>query len=315
MADYAHDWTDEQIEKLERLLKRLYGKTAREMGETLDELMAEHMPDYADELEAQDDEGRERWQAAQAASFALVSAAVVAPVAAVAMAAEKRGEEIVNAALPEIFAENYNYSNFLIGKVETRRKPASVNLKVRFDLMDKDTARLILNPTYKLVPGSRATSLKEAWYRAKVRACITRGLLTGQSIPKMAKSLQTVTDMGRNAAVRTARTACTHAENSGRLRSYERALAMGIPLKKQWMATLDDRTRQSHRDLDGEVRDVHEKFSNGLQEPGDYGGDPSEYYNCRCTMVSVIDGVESDKAERWNRFEDGETYEDWKKGA
>ena len=43
--------------------------------------------------------------------------------------------------------------------------------------------------------------------------------------------------------------------------------------------------------MDGEVRDVHEQFSNGLQEPGDYSGDPSEYYNCRCTLVSVIDGM------------------------
>ena len=324
MADFAHKWTDDQIERLEALLQRLYGKTAAEMGRTLDDLMQEHMAKYGEDLEARLDvdgtpEGnraRDSWLTGQAAAFATVAGAVVAPLVAIGLEAERKREELINAALPEVYAQNHNFTCYVVDrKLKSRRgRKSNVKVQIDFNLMDKDTARLLLNPTFKVVPGSRATSLHEAWYRTKLRACITRGILRGDSIPRMAKDIRTVTDMSRNAAVRAARTACTHAENAGRIRGMERAIAMGIPVKKVWEATLDNRTRDSHRDLDGEVREVHERFSNGLMEPGDYSGDPAEYYNCRCTLNNVIEGIDSGKGERWNRFDDGEDYESWKAG-
>lgn len=52
---------------------------------------------------------------------------------------------------------------------------------------------------------------------------------------------------------------------------------------KQWDATLDGRTRDSHRRVDGEIRELDEKFSNGLMFPGDPSGGAAEVVNCRCT--------------------------------
>lgn len=49
---------------------------------------------------------------------------------------------------------------------------------------------------------------------------------------------------------RTARTAVTAAENAGCVDSYSRAKSLGIELEQEWMATLDVRTRSSHRKLD-----------------------------------------------------------------
>ena len=87
---------------------------------------------------------------------------------------------------------------------------------------------------------------------------------------------------------------------------------MGIDLEKMWVATVDERTRDSHIMLDGEVVDVDSRFSNGLIGPGDQStGDPAEYINCRCTTVSVIDGMRYDNAERFTRMD----YEEWKQGA
>lgn len=59
---------------------------------------------------------------------------------------------------------------------------------------------------------------------------------------------------------------------------------------KQWDAALDSRTRDSHARLDGEIRELDEKFSNGLMFPGDPSGRPEEVINCRCT---------SDTRARW----------------
>lgn len=103
------------------------------------------------------------------------------------------------------------------------------------------------------------------------------------------------------------RTAVTGAQNAGRLDSYAAAEKMGIKLKKEWLATLDGRTRHSHAMLDGEQVAPDAKFSNGCRFPGDPQGPPWEVYNCRCTLIAAVDGVDTSDAERWAR--DPETWE------
>ena len=50
----------------------------------------------------------------------------------------------------------------------------------------------------------------------------------------------------------------------------------GIILDKQWLATKDERTRDSHAHLDGEIRKWNERFSNGLRYPQDPQGKAGE---------------------------------------
>ena len=134
-----------------------------------------------------------------------------------------------------------------------------------------------------------AEKLKEnkdlIWNRQHLDSAILQGVLQGKSIPEISENLQQVTDMDDKAAVRNARTMMTGAQNAGRLDAYERADRMGIKIQKEWMATLDSRTRDSHQRLDGERVDWKKAFSNDLMYPGDPSGDPSEVYNCRCTMI------------------------------
>ena len=61
------------------------------------------------------------------------------------------------------------------------------------------------------------------------------------------------------------------------------ARAHGADLLKKWDASLDGRTRDSHRQVDGEIKELDEKFSNGLMFPGDPDGGAAEVVNCRCT--------------------------------
>lgn len=58
-------------------------------------------------------------------------------------------------------------------------------------------------------------------------------------------------------------------------------------MKKQWIAVDDNRTRYTHKHgtgVDGEVRDLTEKFSNGGQFPGDPRLPAAQVCNCRCTL-------------------------------
>lgn len=61
----------------------------------------------------------------------------------------------------------------------------------------------------------------------------------------------------------------------------------------QWIATNDERTRDSHAEQDGEITyaDGTGVFSNGLQYPGDTNGDIEEWINCRCDIVAYIPDV------------------------
>ena len=81
---------------------------------------------------------------------------------------------------------------------------------------------------------------------------------------------------------------------------------MGIEIQKEWVCTHDDRTRPSHLELDGERRDLDEEFSNGLQYPGDPDGDPSEVYNCRCTLVAYLPELDED-----TEGTSAEGYDEW----
>lgn len=87
---------------------------------------------------------------------------------------------------------------------------------------------------------------------------------------------------------------------------------MGIDVRARWMATLDSRTRDSHRKLDGEVAGDDGKFSNGLRYPGDPEGPASEVWNCRCTLVASIPGHDVFEGRDAHGLET--SYEDWKAG-
>ena len=119
-----------------------------------------------------------------------------------------------------------------------------------------------------------------------------QSILQGESIPNMAKRIaQTMGEINHKATIRYARTAVTGAENAGRKDAFERAERMGIDMEQEWRATLDMRTRHSHRQLDGERRPVGEAFSNGCEWPGDENGDPDTTCGCNCSTEVIITGV------------------------
>ncbi len=209
--------------------------------------------------------------------------------------------------LPEVYAENANYSAFWVCK--------ETGLAVGFDLVDPDTVQHMLTAGEAVLMLPNVNVAKDmAWNRKLVASQLTQGVLLGESIPKMARRVQRVTGSNYATAVRTARTTVTGAENAGRVHSYQRAKEMGIKLEKEWVATLDGRTRHSHRQLDGQKIPNEEgaKFDNGCRYPGDPQGRYDEICNCRCTLVAAIEGVDISDAERWSRLPDGMTYEEWK---
>lgn len=219
---------------------------------------------------------------------------------------------VINGYLPEVYAVNHNYATYQIEK--------QVRIDTSYSLYDHQTVERLIkdkisgNPKQVLVPWKAVVKYPEAqrWNAQIVNSVAAQGILQGETIQQIAARIgQNLPTKNYNAAVRDARTMVTAAENAGRIDAYDRAQEMGIRLKKQWMATLDGRTRHSHRMLDGETRDVDDTFSNGCEYPGDPKGDPAEVYNCRCTLISQIEGFEFEQAKSSPQLAE-EDYETWK---
>ena len=228
--------------------------------------------------------------------------------------ANEVARKIVSQKMPDVYALNHNYGTY---EVEHGSQ-----IDTGYTMYDHDTVEgLFLDRKIYHDPGRTtlnkiAQGLEQRWNRQNVQSAMMQGILQGESIPKMASRLaETVGEKNRKAAIRNARTITTGVQNKGRIDSYDRANKMGIPTSKQWVATLDGRTRHTHRVIDGEVVPEGELFSNGCEFPGDPGGAPEEIYNCRCSVIAAIKGFERDLSDLSNRRSEklGDmTYDEWK---
>jgi SPP1 gp7 family putative phage head morphogenesis protein len=154
----------------------------------------------------------------------------------------------------------------------------------------------------------------------RIRTTISNGLATGQSYPDMMKDVKGFVNMENFKIMRILRTELHDAQEAGSAQAYEDAVNQGIAGKVIWIATLDDRTRDSHADMDGEAQNEDGMFilngKNGTYEtpyPGYEGLPPEERINCRCTTRFEVEGFEPEvRRSRDEGVIPYQTYSDWK---
>lgn len=301
--DLGHKLTDKELAKLERRIAKLYREAGKELQATIDAYF-EQFKQRDEEMEAligTVQNGKE-WTEADYKQWRLNQIgrgeryqAMRDKVAHRMTDANAVAVSYTNDATPGIYSLNRNYSAYTIEQVAGN---------VGFDLWDEQTVKRLMVEQPDLMPyypPKRALKrgIDLAYGKKQITASVTSSILQGKSIKHMADDLQKrISTMSRDSAIRTARTAVTGAQNAGRMDSYAAAEKMGIKLKKCWLATLDARTRHSHAMLDGEQVAQDKKFSNGCRFPGDPQGPPWEIYNCRCTLIAAVEGVDTSSAQR-----------------
>lgn len=116
---------------------------------------------------------------------------------------------------------------------------------------------------------------------------ISRGIATAASFSTIATNIADNSRMGINRAMRIARTEGHRIQSAAAFDAMVAAKDEGADVVKQWDAALDDRTRDTHRQLDGQIRELDEPFEvDGMTAmfPSDFG-DPAEDINCRCAVT------------------------------
>ena len=277
------DRTERRFQALRRRINREYAQAKQELVERLEEFTAKYQQkdkekrkqlaegkiteqQYKDWVRGQVFQGK-RWQEK------------IDQVSRQLTDVDERATEIVNDERLNVFADNANWMN----------EQAEKNFGVRFDLYDSATVARLLDEQPNLLPPRRVKrSTDVPWYHKQVANAVTQGILQGDSIDKIADRIgETTGEKSRVAMLRNARTACTSAQNAGRIEAMHQQQGMGIEVFKKWIAAHDNRTREAHQEMDGQIVGVDEPFKSILGEilfPGDPAAHPANVYNCRCTL-------------------------------
>ena len=126
----------------------------------------------------------------------------------------------------------------------------------------------------------------DAWNA--VRTSMLEGFKNGESIPKLSARIRREGRLTASRARTIARTEIISASNAGSFQGAKVAPPSIRPRTKEWLATGDDRTRESHLEADGQVVDLDDTFTVGgaqMRYPGDEHAPAEEIVNCRCTIL------------------------------
>ena len=320
MPDYGSKVADKAIIQAERKIRAIYKQAGNELKKKLAEFTARFEEKQAEMLALRDageitKEAYSKWIRGQV-FIGKQWKAKIDQAAKIMDSANKEAVLIVNKGRLNVFAENYNFEAYELEK--------AVGGAVSFNLFSTETVARLVREKPKMLPPWKIDEKKDyIWNRQKVENSITQGIIQGESIDQIADRLVSNLCTQNENKMRTfARTAMTGAQNAGRQQQMEDAEEMGIKLKKRWVATLDDRTRDTHQKLDGDEVDVDEPFKvDGMtiMYPGDPSAEAELVFNCRCTMIQVLDGSERKSVRRaytedesGNRTSEDMSYAEWK---
>ena len=121
-----------------------------------------------------------------------------------------------------------------------------------------------------------------------IAAEITRGIASGMLYSDMVRNIANAGKGPLSRARTIVRTEAGRVQEQATFDAAKGAKAVGADVVKQWSAILDGKTRDNHRRLDGQIREIDEPFEidgHKAMHPHDFGR-PEEDINCRCTMLT-----------------------------
>ena len=191
--------------------------------------------------------------------------------------------------------EKHNKREYQLGNAEAKRLISIANDKHS----DKSIRRLKgyikrVDDLFGTIKWSEDDLLQKTFIASKrtlarvtsdLNQIITDGYTSGKGINVVANMLTRRFDQLETwEAKRIARTEIHNSHNQGVMRIYDE---VGVEYT-QWIAANDDRVRESHEEIDGEIIRIGDKYSNGLAYPGDTSGPIEEWINCRCSNAPFV---------------------------
>ena len=191
---------------------------------------------------------------------------------------------------------------------------AQVEHLLAYSRLDPDTVKQVINNPMDRIGWINRLEANQAKTLEQLKQEIFTGLTKGDGYDEIANTIKSRMETGTENINRIVRTEGHRCREQGKLDSMKHAEKMGVNALKRWLAGKDARTRASHREVDGQKKQITEDFKVGgytAQGPG-MTGIASEDINCRCTMISIVEGFtpqeERIKGEGYKPFQ---TYKSW----
>lgn len=313
--DIGHEETEELLKQTEKRIENVYRQAYKELKKKSDDYMSQYLKTDAEKRKAMQageitkDEYRQWRQSHLLTGRRWVS--MQESIAKDLNNSNLLAASIINGHLPDVYAININWATYQLEH--------DFKIDTSFMLYDRQTMERLLRDDPDLLPWQAKINTPEdiRYQKRHLNSAMMQGILQGETIPQISERLaSSPCRINARNAVTNARIMYTSAQNGGRIDGYKRAEGMGIHLKKQWLATLDGRTRHEHRQLDGQIVGTDESFEvDGyeIEFPGDPKAEAEMVYNCRCTMRSVLDAL--DKGGYTEYEKNGKlgdmSYEEW----
>lgn len=290
MADFVETYTDKVLKEVEKRLIETYKEAQRDILQKMAEFEKRHRAKNAlmqQKLKAGEitQEQYRTWMQGQV-FIGKQWEEKKKSIEKVLLDADRQAAKIINEKSLDVFAESANYTAY---QIEKELKGA-----VNFGLYNTRTVADLIQDQPELLPWRVVDGVKaNAWNVKKIANAISQGIIQGEGIPEISRRIARDTGIAAGrASTLYARTAMTGAQNAGRLERMKETEEEGIEVKKMWVATLDDRTRDAHQEMDGQTvaldEPFHSKEFGNIDYPGDPSADPGNVYNCRCAMKHVF---------------------------
>lgn len=289
-GDYGTRYTDAQRRETTRRIREIYGQAERDLNEKLGEFRAAHRARaekyramvQAGTMSKEDYEAWLRGQVFQSRQYEDAIAQVVNTMTN----ADRLALDIIDGKKRDIFMTNANFIGYDLEQ--------GMRMNLGFGLYDAATVTRLIRDQPDLLRPLSQRKINEGkeipYYQQAVTNSVTQGIIQGEGIDQICQRItRTCAQRGETAAMRDARTAYTAAQNAGRVEGMRQAEGLGIEIRKRWMATLDEKTRDAHQELDGQSQKVDDPFvvdGDEIMYPADPHAKAYLVYNCRCTLVS-----------------------------
>jgi len=212
------------------------------------------------------------------------------------------------------FSESYSLTSFAIEK--------AVGIDLGFGLLDPLVIEAAWKNQMSKIKWTESMQEHAQKYFSDIRNELTRGLIEGKGYGKIAAGITEKTSINANKVLRIVRTEGHRVQNAANIISLEKTEAaaerLGIKTERVWLATLDNKTRDSHQQMDGQIADQNNLFTypggETTEAPG-ISGPAEEVINCRCVVITQFENFPQQlrKDNITKEIIKNQSYADWKK--
>ncbi len=154
-------------------------------------------------------------------------------------------------------------------------------------IQQENVVRAITTDSKISVPMYTRLGNNIAQLKTAIAAEVTRGIASGHSWHDTAAGIARQGNVSAYNAMRIDRTEGHRIACDAQMDGCQEAKAAGANVVKQWSAAHDERTREHHNQLNGQLREIDQPFEVAgikVQYPGNFGR-PEEDIHCRCALL------------------------------